>query len=113
MLKNCLAVLPLVATAGCLALPPKGVEDQQMLAFDDAVDSIGCALDYEADYLAVELQTGLTREQIQQVANYRIAGGNGERTETGGFRLTSGACTPVAEPAAPVADATGDMATAG
>ena len=103
MLKKSWVLLPLIATAGCLALPPQGIEDAQLRAFDEAVASIGCNLDYEADYLPVELQTGLTREQVQQVANYRIAAGAGESTEVGGFRLTTGSCTPTAE--APVVEA--------
>ena len=103
MLKKSWLLLPLIATAGCLALPPEGVDDAQLRAFDEAVASIGCNLDYEADYLPVELQTGLTREQVQQVANYRIAAGAGESTEVGGVRLTTGSCTPTAE--APVVEA--------
>ncbi|MCA0964891.1 hypothetical protein [Salipiger bermudensis] len=103
MLKKSWLLLPLIATAGCLALPPQGIEDAQLRAFDEAVASIGCNLDYEADYLAVELQTGLAREQVQQVANYRIAAGAGESSAAGGFRLTTGSCAP--EAAAPVAEA--------
>lgn len=104
MLKKSWLLLPLIATAGC-ALPPKGIDDAQLRAFDEAVASIGCTLDYESDYLPVELQTGLTREQLQQVANYRIAAGSGVASEAGGFRLTTGTCTPTAEAPAPEAAA--------
>ncbi|APZ54901.1 hypothetical protein [Salipiger abyssi] len=105
MLKKSLALLPLFATAGCLALPPQGTDAEDIAAFDEAVASVGCSLERESDYLPVELQTGLTREQIQQIAQYRIAGRQGVQTEAGGFRLTSGACAPVEEPATEVAEA--------
>ena len=96
----CLGLLPLIATAACVAMPPEGTGDEDLAAFDDAVASIGCELTYESDYLPVELQTGMTRMKINEVAQYRITRGEAEMTESGGFRLISGPCTP----AAPVVD---------
>ena len=37
---------------------------------------------------------GLTREQLQQVAQYRIGAKQGVLTESGGFRLLTGPCAP-------------------
>ncbi|MCR8546267.1 hypothetical protein M4578_00390 [Salipiger sp. P9] len=94
MLKKSLALLPLFATAGCLGMPPEGTDAEDLAAFDEAVASVGCSLEMESDYLPVELQTGLTREQLQQVAQYRIGAKQGVLTESGGFRLLTGPCAP-------------------
>ncbi|WP_417721940.1 hypothetical protein [Salipiger sp.] len=85
----------LVLVAGC-ALPPKGIDENDMLAFDEAVASIGCALRTEPDYLPVELQTGLTREEVQKIAAYRVTSKQGVQLEDGTFRLVTGPCTPAA-----------------
>ena len=83
---------------GACALPPEGVEAPQLAGFDAAVASIGCDLVSESDYIPVELQTGLTRAQVQETAAYKLAQGQGVSLSNGGFRSTVGACAP-ADPA--------------
>ncbi len=92
MLKKSWLLLPLIATAGCLALPPKGIDDAQLRAFDEAVASIGCNLDYESDYLPVELQTGMTRQQAIEMAQYKIATGEAVSLSDGAVQLVVGDC---------------------
>ena len=79
--------------AAC-ALPPEGVTQDDLVAFDEAVASIGCDLVGESDYLPVELQTGLTHEQVIEVAQYRVAAEAAVSLENGGVRLISGGCAP-------------------
>ncbi|TCS62355.1 hypothetical protein [Primorskyibacter sedentarius] len=81
------------ALSGCLlALPPKGVSAEQIAAYDEAVASIGCDMIGESDYLPVELQTGLTREQVIQVTEYKLAREEAVTLPEGGVRLTTGVC---------------------
>lgn len=89
-------VLPLagLALVAACAVPPEGVTPQDLAAFDEAVASIGCDLVGESDYLPVELQTGLTREQVTQTAAFRVASEEAVRLPGGGVRLTTGACAP-------------------
>lgn len=77
--------------AGCTA-PPEGTGEQDVAKFQVAVASIGCTLKTEADYLPVELQTGLTREQSTQMAAYMVTTERAVRLEGGGIRMTTGAC---------------------
>jgi hypothetical protein len=87
-----------VATLACLglltacALPPEGVSEAELVAFDEAVASINCDLVDETDYLPVELQTGLTREQVIEVAQFRLAAEQAVSLSNGGIRLITGAC---------------------
>lgn len=85
------AVAVLALTAAC-AIPPQGVDKEKLAEFDVAVASIGCQLVTEPDYLAVEFQTGLTREQMKGVAAYKLTARQAERLESGGIVLTTGAC---------------------
>jgi len=85
------AMALLALTAAC-AIPPQGVDKDMLAEFDMAVASIGCRLVTEPDYLAVEFQTGLTREQMQGVAAYKLTAKQAERLESGGIVLTTGAC---------------------
>ena len=78
-----LVCVPLLA--GCFA--PDDVDEFQLAAFDDAVTSIGCVLETERQYLPVELQTGLTREKVAEVAAYRVSRREAEQLESGGIRL--------------------------
>lgn len=89
-------VLPLagLALVSACAMPPEGVTPQDLAAFDEAVASVGCELVGESDYLPVELQTGLTREQVIQTAAYRVAAEEAVHLEGGGVRLITGACAP-------------------
>ncbi|MCL3882765.1 hypothetical protein [Marivita sp. GX14005] len=77
--------------AAC-AMPPEGVGQEELASFDEAVASIGCDLVSESDYLPVELQTGLSWEQVIETAQYRVATEDAVALEGGGFRLTSGPC---------------------
>lgn len=90
---------PLAAFAGlglltACAMPPQGVTEADLVAFDAAVASIGCDLVSESDYLPVELQTGLTREQVIETAQFRLAAEQAVSLEGGGVRLITGACAP-------------------
>jgi hypothetical protein len=89
-----LAVLSGLGLLTACALPPQGVSEAQLVAFDEAVASIGCDLVGESDYLPVELQTGLTREQVVEVAQFRLASEQAVALEGGGVRLITGACAP-------------------
>ncbi len=88
------------------AMPPKGTDEQDLIAWDDAVTSIGCELISESDYQPVELQSGLSRDQVQKIASYKVKTEQAVRTETGGVRLVTGSCAPVSDPVVePMADA--------
>ncbi|MGR3494231.1 hypothetical protein [Citreimonas sp.] len=93
-----LAALPLIAAC---ALPPEGVSEQNLAAFDTAVASIGCDLASEADYQAVGLQTGIARAKLSEIAAYRVSTEQAVRLSNGGVRLVTGSCTPAPAPAAP------------
>ena len=80
-----------VALTGC-ALPPDGVSQQDIANYEAAVASIGCVLKHESDYLPVELQTGLNREQTLAVTKYQLAADRAVSLEDGGVKLTTGAC---------------------
>ncbi|WP_416881855.1 hypothetical protein [Marivita sp.] len=79
--------------AAC-AMPPEGVTPAGLVAFDEAVASIGCELVGESDYLPVELQTGMSREQVIQTASFRVANEEAVKLENGGVRLITGSCAP-------------------
>lgn len=66
--------------------------------FDSAIASIGCDLKFESDYLPVELQTGMSREEIQKVAAGKVRRGQAVALSGGGIRSTVGACAPDATP---------------
>ena len=86
----CLFVAGL-SLAGC-ALPPEGVSREKIAAYEAAVASIGCVLKHESDYLPVELQAGLTREQTLAITKYELAADRAVNLEDGGVKLTTGAC---------------------
>jgi hypothetical protein len=86
-----LAALPL---ASACALPPEGTTEADRAAYDAAVASVGCTLRTDADYAPVELQTGLTRQQIMDISRYRVAQERAVPTPEGGVRLTAGPCAP-------------------
>ncbi|MGB7318316.1 MAG: hypothetical protein WBC85_10165, partial [Planktotalea sp.] len=62
--------------------------------FDAAVASIGCDLKFESDYLPVELQTGMNREEIQAMAANKVRRGQAVALGGGGVRSTVGTCAP-------------------
>lgn len=81
------------ALSGC-DIPPQGTNAQDVARFQAAVASIGCEMVGESDYLPVELQAGLTREQTTQLTSYHLATGKAVELETGGARLIVGDCAP-------------------
>lgn len=81
----------LAFTAAC-AVPPTGVGPDAGVKYDAAVASVGCEMVNEPQYLAVEFQTGMTREQTIAMGQYRMASGDAEAIEGGGVRLISGPC---------------------
>ncbi len=85
------ATVGLTMLTAC-ALPPEGTTAQDVTSFETAVASIGCVLKTEADYLPVELQTGLSREQTQAMASYVLSTDRAVNLEGGGIKLTTGAC---------------------
>lgn len=85
------AGLSLPVLAGC-ALPPDGTTAQNIADYETAVASIGCQMIGESDYLPVELQAGLTRQQALDITKYQLAAGNAEKLPGGGVKLTTGAC---------------------
>ncbi len=90
----------LALLAGCI--PPQGISSEDLEGFDLAVASIGCVLQTERQYLPVELQTGLTRDQVVEVAAYKVSIRQAVSLEDGGVRSVVGACEPVEAPAEPV-----------
>jgi hypothetical protein len=96
MKKIAMAFAALGLTAAC-GVPPQNVSPDDLVAFDEAVASIGCDLVAESDYLPVELQTGLTREKVIEVAQYRVANEQAVNLSNGGVRLKTGACAPDSE----------------
>ncbi|MEM9843867.1 MAG: hypothetical protein AAF965_03650 [Pseudomonadota bacterium] len=84
-------ILAGLLVAGC-ALPPEGTSPGDVARFQAAVETVGCQLISEAEYLPVELQTGLSREQSTRLASYMVASNRAVRLSTGGIRLTTGAC---------------------
>ncbi|MBV2360561.1 hypothetical protein KUH32_12305 [Thalassococcus sp. CAU 1522] len=89
----------LVLLAGCI--PPQGTTAEDLAMFDEAVISIGCNLQTEAHFQPVELQTGLPRDTVVKIANYKVSTKEAVVLEEGGFRLVTGPCTPAPAPAAP------------
>lgn len=88
-------VLGMVLLAGC-DVPPEGTGLEDVAKFQAAVASIGCELRGEGDYLPVELQTGLTRQQSTDMAGYHLATDQAERLEDGTVRLKVGPCAGAA-----------------
>ena len=83
----------LTALAAC-DIPPQGTNMEDVARFQSAVASIGCDMVGESDYLPVELQAGLTRQQTTDLAAFHLATEQAVALENGGMRLTVGACAP-------------------
>lgn len=90
-LRLAITVSALGLVAAC-ALPPQSVTQQNIADYEAAVASIGCVMAHESDFLPVELQAGLTRQQALDITKYQIAAGNAVRLSTGGVKLITGAC---------------------
>ena len=94
MIRRPFVLLAGVAAVAACALPPQGVTEADLVAFDEAVASVGCDLVDDSDYLPVELQTGLSREKVIEVAEFRVAAEQAVALSNGGIRLVTGACAP-------------------
>jgi alkylhydroperoxidase family enzyme len=92
MISRVLAGVSALGLLAACAMPPQGVSAQDLLNYDEAVASIGCSLVGESDYLPVELQTGLTREQVIAISQYKIAIEQAVALENGGVKLVTGVC---------------------
>lgn len=85
---------------GCVDVPATGGAVSAVdnsANFDAAVASIGCELKFESDYLPVELQTGMSREELQQMAAIKVRRGHAVTLGGGGIRSTVGPCDPAAQ----------------
>lgn len=91
-MKRLVLIAGVAVLAGCEAIPPQGTTPASVALFDTAVQSVGCRLIVEGDYLATELQTGMTREQVVQMIQYKLALEQAQRRPEGGFTFTGGAC---------------------
>ncbi|GGB02319.1 hypothetical protein [Allosediminivita pacifica] len=102
------ATYPLMAAAAlalaACAMPPEDVTEEDLANFDAAVASVGCTLRDERQYQPVELQTGLPRNKVIEIAAYRIDTEDAVRLDEGGVRLLTGSCAPTAQPAEPEAE---------
>tara|TARA_R110000868_G_scaffold49287_3_gene159132 strand:+ start:90974 stop:91276 length:303 start_codon:yes stop_codon:yes gene_type:complete len=86
------ALVALVALAGCGAPVPQDLPAGASENFDAAVASIGCELRNERDYLPVELQTGMSREQTVAMAQHKMATKDAVPLDGGAVRLVTGSC---------------------
>lgn len=77
--------------AACATIP-EGVTEADVARYDAAVASLGCTIVTEPDYLAVELQTGLSRAQLMDITAYRLSSDGAERLPGGGVKLITGGC---------------------
>ena len=94
VLKSVAGLAALGVLAGCMEAPVTGSSGNRLdvEAYDAAVASIGCALVTDADYGAVEFQAGMTREEVLALTQRKLSRGQAVQLETGGIRLTTGAC---------------------
>ena len=94
-MRRAAAMLVALATlAGCI--PPQGVTKDDLAAYDAAVASIGCEMVGDSDYAPVELQTGMPREKLLEIASYKVSQEEAVALENGGVRLVTGICAPAA-----------------
>lgn len=98
-MKNLLTLMPVLGAVTACAMPPQGVPADAVGAYDAAVASVGCVMRSDKDYLPVELQTGMTREQILEMTAFKIATKQAVKLEDGSVKLTTGACADAATPA--------------
>lgn len=82
------ALMPLAACS----VRPDGVSETQEADYIAAVASIGCEMKYESDFLPVELQAGLSREQVMALNAHMLATDRAVRLPEGGMKLTTGGC---------------------
>jgi hypothetical protein len=89
---NILTASAALAALGACAMPPQGVPADAVTAYDAAVASVGCNLRSEKDYLPIEIQTGMTREQVLEMTTYKLANKQAVKLEDGSVQLKTGAC---------------------
>lgn len=89
--QGAITITALGALAACAATP-SGTTSDDGARFDAAAASLGCTLRGEGDYLAMEIQTGLARQQLSDITAFRLSTGGAERQPDGGVKLTTGAC---------------------
>lgn len=89
--RGLMATLLSAAVAGCATLP-NDVTAQDLLNYETAVASVGCVMHGESDFLPVEFQTGLSREQVIALTQYELTLERAEKRPEGGVKLTTGAC---------------------
>lgn len=75
-----------------LGIPPNSTTQTDIANYEAAVASIGCNMVSEADYEPVQIQTGLTRDQVVSITQYELQAGKAARIEGGGVQLQTGAC---------------------
>ena len=73
-------------------MPPEGIDEPGVARFDNAVKSMGCVLVTEPHFLAAELQTGFTRQQIIELVQYKVALEEAEPLPDGGHKFTNEEC---------------------
>ncbi|MCZ7675945.1 MAG: hypothetical protein M5U35_08860 [Roseovarius sp.] len=83
-----LALLALAACGGA----PEGVNEDMVADYVAAAATIGCVMKFDTDYLPVELQAGLTRQQALDITTYLVATERAVNLPDGGVKLTTGAC---------------------
>jgi hypothetical protein len=86
-----LCLLAAVPLAAC-SVRPDGVSETQEADYIAAVASIGCEMKYESDFLPVELQAGLTREQVMALNAHMLSTDRAVKLEEGGMTLRTGGC---------------------
>ena len=97
MKKTILALTGVTLVSGCFL--PEGVTEEDLVIYDSAVASIGCDLVDESDYLPVELQTGMPREKLVTISQYKVEQDQASPLSNGGVRLVTGPCAPQPAPA--------------
>ena len=85
--------LPFLFVAAC-DVPPQGTTAEDVARYEVAAASIGCEMVAKSDYLPVELQAGLTREQSQAITSHMLATKKAVKLPDGGIKLITGACAP-------------------
>ena len=84
-------MMPVTGGGGAPAAPVRSFADK-VASYDEAVASIGCAMVGESDYMAVEFQADLTREESTTITAQKLAAGKAVKLPEGGARITDGAC---------------------
>ncbi len=84
--------LAALTLAAACALPPQGTSETDRANYLAAARSLDCALVTEGDYVAMEIQSGLSRQQLIDLTGYYLATERAVRLPEGGVKLTTGAC---------------------